>query len=134
MPALPLPPWLPEARLHRLSTDGAVCQAPSHSKQTARKPQPSKLSSQLTLHSFICFTRGFVKGGDEEVAEHFDVSALDHVGLYLEVDQFFQSVHGDADDAAAGAGFNFHRLHVVLKLLLHLLGLLHHLADVQSAW
>ena len=106
------------------------------------EPQPAGLPLQLP-HIRALFARlveaaphGLVHGRHDEVLEHLHVLEIDGLGADRQAHQLVLAVHGRLDNAAARGGLVLLRLHLLLHLqqvLLHLLGLLHHLRLILSA-
>src|SRR5688500_18699915 len=74
---------------------------------------------------------GVVDGGDDQILQHLHVVFRHNLRVDRDRQQLFGAVDDDRDHAAAGGRFDAQLSHLLLQLLLHLLGLLHHGLDIH---
>src|SRR5215203_3168972 len=93
--------------------------------------QPRHQAAHLRGEFFLDLAVGVVDRGEDHVLQHLDVLFRHHLGVDLQRLQLLVAVDDDRDHAAAGGRLDAEFGHLLLKALLHLLRLLHHLLDVH---
>src|SRR3954466_12653440 len=98
----------------------------------AGQAHAAEQAAHLLLHVLVCLLLRVDERGDDHVLQDLDVVLVDDLGIDLQRLHLLQAVDHDGDRAAAGGAFGARLRRLLLHLVLHLGGLLHHLLDVHS--
>src|SRR4029453_10492564 len=98
----------------------------------AGQAHAAEQAAHLLLHLLVDLLLRVDERGDYHVLQDLDVVLVDDFGIDRQRLHLLQPVDDDGDRAAAGCAFGARLGRLLLHLVLHLGGLLHHLLDVHS--